>query len=105
MRTREGVTPELDFSSLNLAYLIQAREIARHHPQAAATLLGISETLAIALAGVPPAGLVLIKNHRAPLVRPRHPQWWWDRLLQTLVEANAHELPTLLDHAALTMDP
>ena len=44
---------EIDFSNINLQYLISLRDIAREDPEVAAPLLGITPRLATLLAQVP----------------------------------------------------
>ena len=95
---------EFDFSHVNLEYLIQGRDLARHNPRAAALMLGLSDELADRLAHITPAGLTLVTSFKPPLVAPRLANWWWDRLLRALAEGDRGELQVILEHAGLLAD-
>lgn len=95
---------EIDFSHLNLEYLVQARDLARENPQSCAVLLGISPALANQLAQVSPEGLSLVAQFKPPLVTPRLTQWWWERLLYALSDGDRLELQSVLEHAGLLPD-
>lgn len=94
----------IDFSHVNLEYLIQARELAQCDPGAGALLLDIPTQLAQRLAGLTPANLARITRFKLPLVSPRLEQWWWDRLLRALNEGKPGELEVILEHAGLLGD-
>lgn len=95
---------DVDFAHVNLAYLLQARDLARQDAHACTLLLGIAEPLAHQLAGLSPASLVQIKDYRPPLVVPRPNGCWWDRLLRALADSDPNELQTILEHAGLLAD-
>lgn len=91
----------MDFSDVNLAYLLQARDLARQDTSAAGLLLGISDSLARQFVELTPAGLVKLKDYKPPLLTPRPDPWWWERLLRALADGESGELQTILEHAAL----
>jgi hypothetical protein len=92
---------DIDFSHVNLEYLLQARDLARQDTKAAALLLGITDPLASQLVDVAPASLVKIKDFKPPLIAPRHDAWWWERLLRALADDASRELQLVLEHAGL----
>lgn len=95
----------MDFSDVNLAYLLHARDLARQDPAAAGTLLGIPESLAYQFGELTPAGLVKLKSYKPPLIVPRHNLWWWERLLRALADGESAELQIILEHAGLAGRP
>lgn len=92
---------DIDFSHVNLAYLLQARDLARRDMHACTLLLGIAEPLTHQLAELSPASLVQIKDYKPPLVVPRPNAFWWERLLRALADGDPGELQTILEHAGL----
>ncbi len=103
-RNMEHKMAKFDFSHLNLEYLIQARDLARHSPRAGAVMLGIPTELAAQLAKVTPEGLALVTQFKPPLVAPRLTDWWWERLLRALTTGDRGELQVILEHAGLLGD-
>lgn len=73
-----------DFSSVNLQYLIQLRDIARQNPGMAPSVLGLSPKLVSLLANANAGALVGITQIKTPLFIPRSEPWWWARLLLAL---------------------
>lgn len=94
----------MDFSHVNLEYLIRARDLATQNPDACAPLLDVPDPLASRLARVSPEALALITDFKPPLVAPRLESWWWDQLLRALTDGEPGELPAILEHAALLTD-
>ena len=93
-----------DFSKVNAEYLIQARDLARSNPRAAAMLLGLSDDLVQLLSEISPREVALITQFKPPLIAPRHAAWWWQRLRNALQAGNPEELRIILDHAGLLVD-
>ena len=92
---------EVDFSIINLQYLIHARDIAREDPEVAATVLGLSRELAGLLAQTSSDSLAKIAQIKVPLLKVRGDTWWWSRLFTALTDGGAEEVEAILDHASL----
>lgn len=92
----------IDFSNINLQYLIQARELAREDPEQVTVLLGISRHLAELLAEVSPEALARIPRIKTPLLIPRQEMWWWSRLLSAVNEDEHDQIETVLEHGSLS---
>ena len=92
---------EVDFSIINLQYLIHARDIAREDPEVAATVLGLSRELAGLLAQTSSDSLTKIAQIKVPLLKVRGDTWWWSRLFTALTDGGAEEVEAILDHASL----
>ena len=75
---------DIDFSRVNIHYLLKARELVREHPERALTLLGIRERHAALLGNIPAEVLATMTLIRTPLLVPRHASWWWMRLLDAI---------------------
>jgi hypothetical protein len=93
---------EIDFSSINLQYLIQARDIAREDPERARILLSLSQEFADLLTTLTPDELTQILHIKVPLLLPRQEAWWWSRLLKTLQEGSPDEIEVLMEHISLS---
>ena len=94
---------EVDFSIINLQYLIHARDIAREDPEVAATVLGLSTELAGLLAKISSESLANIAQIKVPLLRVRGDVWWWSRLFTALTDGGAEEIDVILDHASIVV--
>ena len=92
----------IDFSNINLQYLIQARDLAREDPEQVTVLLGISCHLAELLAEVSPEALARIPRIKTPLLIPRQEMWWWSRLLNAAKEDGRDEIEAVLEHGNLS---
>lgn len=92
----------MDFSKVNLEYLIQARDLAREDAEVTAVLLGMPRQLAHVLADVAPEELAQIIVIKSPLLVPRQEPWWWQRLFKAVREGRPDELEAVLEHASLT---
>ena len=93
----------IDFSEVNLQYLIHVRDIAREDPKLAAPLLGIPTDLASLLAEAPSEYLSKIAQVKVPLLTARGDSVWWYRLFKALVEKNPAEVESVLQAASLTV--
>ena len=62
---------EMDFSRVNLEYLIQARDLAREDPEVVTVLLGMSHELVHLLAETTPQELAQVIVIKPPLLVPR----------------------------------
>ncbi|MGH8557796.1 MAG: flagellar transcriptional regulator FlhD [Methylococcales bacterium] len=92
---------EIDFSQVNLQYLIQARDLAKVDREQAAVILGVDATLTELFAQVTPAELVHINRIRVPLIKPHEQFWWWSRFVQTIKSGEPAKIEVLLEHANL----
>jgi len=92
---------EIDFSRVNLQYLICARDLARDYPESAAVLLGVPDDLVQFLAALDVAALVAVTEVRAPLLILRQEPWWWHRLFTALQAGRPDEIRAVLDQAGL----
>ena len=91
----------IDFSRVNLQYLICARDLARAFPKRASLLLGTPDTLVQLLAELDPAALVAVTEVKAPLLVLRQEPWWWGRLFTALQAGRQDELRVVLEQAGL----
>ncbi|MBT2988843.1 MAG: flagellar transcriptional regulator FlhD [Candidatus Thiodiazotropha sp. (ex Ctena orbiculata)] len=94
---------KVDFSNINLEYLIHIRDIAREDPAVAAPLLGMSPELATLLAQAPSEYLAKISEVKVPLMAARGDAIWWYRLFKALVEENREEVEVVLQAASLAV--
>ncbi len=92
---------DVDFSRVNLQYLICARDLARDYPKRAAVLLGVSEEIGELLATLDAEALVAVTQIKAPLLIPCQEPWWWKRLLTALQSGGPDELRAVLEQAGL----
>lgn len=92
---------DVDFSHVNLQYLICARDLAREFPERAALLLGVPEALGKLLAQLSAEELAAVTRIKAPLLIPRQEPWWWDRLFTAIHADRTDELQAVLDQAGL----
>ena len=91
----------IDFSRVNLQYLICARDLARAFPKRASLLLGTPDTLVQLLAELDPAALVAVTEVKAPLLVLRQEPGWWGRLFSALQAGRQDELRAVLEQAGL----
>jgi len=96
---------EIDFSKINLEYLMYVRDLAREDIEVMAVLLGIPNQLARILAEVRPEELVRVVEIKIPLLIPRHEPWWWQRLFEAIREGRTDELKAIIEHASLLSAP
>ena len=96
---------KMDFSQVNLQYLIQARDLAKQDPQMAAVLLGIPDEIACMLSELSAQELTQIIQIKAPLLIPRQGAWWWSRLLTALRDRRPDEIEAVIEHASLIVAP
>ena len=92
---------DIDFSSVNLQYLLRARDIAREDLARAVVLLNLSQDFADLLAGLTPEELTAINQIKLPLLLPRQETWWWVRLLKALQDGSPDEIQAVMDHLSL----
>lgn len=64
---------DVDFSRVNLQYLISARDLARGYPERAAVLLGVPDALGQLLAELSAESLTAVVAIKAPLLIPSPP--------------------------------
>lgn len=91
----------MDFSHLNVEYLVQARDLARADPRLTASILYMPNELAQSLAALTPAGLAQLTQIKMPLLVPRPETWWWSRLFQAIQDGDEAEVRAIMDHAGL----
>ncbi len=94
---------EIDFSNLNLQYLLQVRDIARNSPELAVAILGLPKELVGVLATLTVDGLSKIVRIKAPLLTLRGDPGWWSRLFTSLKEPRPGEVEMVLEHASLAV--
>ena len=94
---------KIDFSNINLQYLIHFRDVAREDPDLAASLMGMSPELAKLLAQVPSDYLARISSVKIPLVTARGDAIWWYRLFMALADESADEVEAVLRAANLAV--
>lgn len=92
---------DVDFSRVNLHYLICVRDLARQAPERMPVLLGTSEPLGQLLAELTAEDLAAITRVKAPLLVPRKAPWWWRRLFTAIHAGRAGEIEAVLEHAGL----
>ena len=92
---------DIDFSRVNLQYLISVRNLARVDPERTTVLLGVPDDLVQLLAELEPAALVAVAEVRAPLLILRQEPWWWHRLFTALQAGRPDEIRAVLDQAGL----
>ena len=96
---------EMDFSRINLEYLIQARDLARQDPEMSSIVLGMSLELARLLAESTPQELAQVAEIKPPLFVPRQEAWWWQRFFMAMHECRTDELKAILEHVSLMIAP
>ena len=96
-----GVMRNVDFSRVNLHYLICARDLARASPARAGVLLGVSDALGQSLAQLDSEALAAVAEIKAPLLILRQEPWWWTRLFAALRTGRPGEVQTVLEQAGL----
>ena len=96
---------KMDFSHMNLEYLIQVRDLSKQDPQLAAVLLDIPDEMACMLAELSPHQLTQILHIKLPLVIPRQEAWWWSRLFTALRDGRSEEIEAIVEHASLLVVP
>ena len=94
---------EVEFSTVNLHYLLQARELARWKPHVAACVLGLPPDLVALFAELTPEQLVPLGRIKTPLVVARGESWWWNQLLTAVRDGQTNELDAVLEHAQLVL--
>ncbi len=92
---------KMDFSQVNLEYLIQARDLSKQDPALAPVLLDIPDEMACMLPELSPHQLTQILQIKPPLVIPRQEAWWWSRLFTALRDGRPEEIETIVEQASL----
>ena len=100
-RESHAAMRSVDFSRVNLHYLICARDLARASPARAGVLLGVSDALGQSLAQLDPEALAAVAEIKAPLLILRQEPWWWKRLFAALRMGRPDEVQTVLEQAGL----
>ncbi|MCP3665647.1 MAG: hypothetical protein GY696_24635 [Gammaproteobacteria bacterium] len=94
---------EMDFSSLNLQYLLQVRDIARCHPELAVAILGLSKEMVSDLSAITGDDMSMITRSKAPLLTLRGDCRWWSNLFTALKDNQPGEVEVVLEHANLSV--
>ena len=94
---------DIDYSSVNLQYLLQVRDIARRSPELGAAILGLPVELVSALASLRAEGLSKLARIKGPLLTLRGDPEWWSRLFTALRESHPGEVEAVLEHANLAV--
>jgi len=92
---------DIDFSRVNLQYLICARDLARADPKRTTVLLGVPDDLVQLLAELDAAVLGAVTEVRAPLLILRQEPWWWHRLFTALQAGRPDEIRAVLEQVGL----
>ena len=101
VRETQCMMRDIDFSRVNLHYLICARDLARASPARAAVLLGVPEDLVQLLADLDAETLVAVTEIKAPLLIFRQKPWWWKRLFTALRADRSDEVQSVLEQVGL----
>ncbi len=101
VRETQCMMRAVDFSRVNLHYLICARDLARASPARAAVLLGVPEDLGQLLAELDAEALAAVTEIKAPLLILRQEPWWWKRLFTALRADRPDEVQSVLEQAGL----
>jgi len=96
---------KMDFSQVNLEYLIQARDLSKRDPALAAVLLDISDEMTCMLPDLSPHQLTQVLHIKPPLLMPRQEAWWWARLFTALRDGCPEEIEAIVEHASLLVVP
>ncbi len=96
---------KMDFSHMNLEYLIQARDLSKQDPALAAVLLDIPDEMSCMLPELSPHQLTQILQIKPPLVIPRQEAWWWSRLFTALRGGRPGEIEAIVEQASLLVVP
>ena len=91
---------DVDFSSVNLQYLLRARDCAREDLPRSEVLLGIAPELARLLAESEPELFGAFPKIQTPLLTPKGTPLWWTRLFEVIRSGRTGELDTILAHLA-----
>lgn len=91
----------IDFSDVNLQYLIQARDLSKEDPELAAVLMGVEPGFTELFARVTPAQLAPFGRVRVPLIKPHQQLWWWSRFAHALKSGESGAMDALLEQANL----
>jgi len=94
---------EIDFSSINLQYLLQVRNITQQNPELASTLLGLPQEIAGVLINASDKSLAELAKTKAPLLIARGDHWWWSRLFNAFEGGRPGEIKAVLEHANLAV--
>ena len=92
---------DVDFSRVNLQYLICVRDMARQTPERIPLLLGVDDPLGRLLSELSAEQLAEVTQIKAPLLIPRQEPWWWERLFTALQGGRTDEVQAVLEHAGL----
>ena len=94
---------KMDYSQVNLQYLIQTRDLTRKDLQLAATILGVQDEIACMISDLSPQALTKIIQIKPPLLIPRQEAWWWSRLITALRNGRSTEIEAVIEHASMTL--
>ena len=95
----------VDFSQVNLQYLIQARDLAKQDPERAAILLDMPLDQARLVAALTPQELAKVGCLKPPLLILRPESCWWLRLFTAIREGRIEEIDAIMEHATLIISP
>jgi len=85
-----------NFSSINLQYLIQARDIAKKDAEHGAIILGMDKQLSEELAEISPQDLSMVARVKVPLIGPHQHTVWWKRFFRALDEGRTEEVQAII---------
>jgi len=90
----------IDFSQINLQYLIQVNQLAQHDPVLTTAITGIPDETALLLGSLTPSDLARMSLIKSPLLTPHPAPWWWSRIFTALRDGRKEEIKTLLEQTA-----
>ncbi len=90
----------IDFSQINLQYLIQVNQLAQHDPVLTTAITGIPDETALLLGSLTPGDLTRLSLIKSPLLTPHPAPWWWARIFAALRDGRKEEIKTLLEQTA-----
>jgi len=90
----------IDFSQVNLQYLIQVNQLAQHDPVLTTAVTGMSDETALLLSSLTPGDLTQLSLIKSPLLTPHPAPWWWSRVFTALRDGRKEEIKTLLEQMA-----
>lgn len=90
----------IDFSQVNLQYLIQANQMAQQDPVLTTAVTGMPAEIAHIFGSLTPGDLARVSQIKSPLLIPHPAPWWWSRLFTALSEGRTNEIKTLLEQTA-----
>lgn len=93
----------VDFSTINLQYLLKTHRIAQGHPELASSVLGLPIDLIHTFSHITDESLAEIAQVKTPLLVTRGDSWLWSRLFNAMKDYRQEEIKDILEHANLAV--